>query len=498
MTLNLHDTDLSNIDPLFNAPHQFPNLHTLNLSYNYDLSIPQILTTKQFPNLKVLDISYIGSSDIELDATNLTAFQLEKLFLFTNPSETTLNNNTIINTFSRSPHVSQLKELYIKSRNITSDTIRELFDPERSMWKNLTHLTISSYLDPSALQAIGGSALLSNLISLTLSGQLRKQSLPQFLNSPFLWTSKLKHLSLSISTFPFGFDELIPTLNAAGIELETLHLSDPPSTFDPFLTAPCLSGLKRFTFFSGPFQRLPSFTPEQFLQLPFLSNLERFPFPLRDLDPNDLVTIFSSPMMSNNLSALDFSRCEYPLQDLIKTICTTRINPDDETSPLKYGKIRELEFYDTEVTDDDVQLIVENLTELTHLKAMNDLLITDKTITTLLATEHADPVYPYTTLPNLTHLDLDGSANTSNGLIQLAQSQLFSQLEYLNVGYCDAERWHEDGQQLPPYLLALLTNSRRSNLKELDLRGFISTSIDLKEMPEIAKHFDHPNCEINF
>ena len=101
-------------------------------------------------------------------------------------------------------------------------------------------------------------------------------------------------------------------------------------------------------------------------------------------------------------------------------------------------------------------------------------------------------------VPKITHLDLNGSAITSNGLIQLAQSQLFSQLEYLNVGYCDAERWHEDGQQLPPYLLALLTNSRRSNLKELDLRGFISTSIDLKEMPEIAKHFDHPNCEINF
>ena len=187
----------------------------------------------------------------------------------------------------------------------------------------------------------------------------------------------------------------------------------------------------------------------------------------------------------------------------MKTICTTRIDPDDETYPLKYGKLRKLNLSKAPATDDDIQLIVENLTELTHIKLSytEDYSITDKTITTLLATEHADPAYPYTTLPNLTHLKIFDSAITSDGLIQLSKSHLFSQLEYLNVGRC--RNWNEDGPNLPPGLLALLANSRILNLKSLKFCGVISQHIDLKQLkydrPEVAKHFQHlANCEIKY
>jgi hypothetical protein len=53
ITLNLKDTRLNNIDPLLDAPQQFLNLHTLNLSDNDNLRFPKLATTTQFPNLKL-------------------------------------------------------------------------------------------------------------------------------------------------------------------------------------------------------------------------------------------------------------------------------------------------------------------------------------------------------------------------------------------------------------------------------------------------------------
>ena len=353
VTLDLSYTDINikDIDPLFNAPHQFPNLHTLNLSNNRGLSIPQIATTTQFPNLKVLDLQGTGIDQtlqgfavFDNNVPQPTTSSLSALTSTTTPSTTTITttstttttlvtttspspqpspfqleklllsdtcDNSALLALSRSPHVSQLKEFHFNptAGKITTDTIRQLFDPERSMLKSLTHLNINSYLHPSALQALGESPLLSNLISLTLSAsssprdlsdeevQLREQSLQQFINSPFLWSSKLLN-HLSLTDFPFKFDALTPTLNAAGIKLETLDLCRTDSSFDQFLTAPCLSELKEFKFHSCQ-SSLPSFTPEQFLQLPFLPNLQRFPFWLYRFDPNVLIAILSSPKMSN-------------------------------------------------------------------------------------------------------------------------------------------------------------------------------------------------------
>ena len=52
------------------------------------------------------------------------------------------------------------------------------------------------------------------------------------------------------------------------------------------------------------------------------------------------------------------------MMNVIETICTARVNPGDERSPLKYGKLRKLNFDHTNITDAEIKLLVENLTEL--------------------------------------------------------------------------------------------------------------------------------------
>ena len=121
-------------------------------------------------------------------------------------------------------------------------------------------------------------------------------------------------------------------------------------------------------------------------------------------------------------------------------------------------------------------------------------LITDQTITTLLSTEHAEPDHPHTTLPNLTHLNLRSSGITCEGLIELSQSQLFSQLEELDLSYCDAVPWNGNDQQLPPGLFALFTNSHLSNLESLCLMSLIPFYIEWEELEanyDILKHLQH-------
>jgi hypothetical protein len=497
VSLNLQKTKLNTIDPLFNAQHAFPKLYTLNLSENWDLSVPTIsAATTQFPNLKVLDLSMVHSSfaifrafcDITEPPTqplpsqptptaNIAPFQLEKLFL-SGVDQSDLQTDNVY-FLARSPHLSQLKELYLKDSWLNCADITTLFHSDDSVLKNLAALSIglaTHRYSFKPLSVVAKSPLLSNLVELELlctntdmvpdEGEEQEdedyyqevhypeeeesyqeeeyhQPIQEF---PFLWNPQLKHLSLHIMPPIFSFDRIIPALDAANVKLETLDLGDSKtqSSLNALATASCLStGLKQITMGSFPELNRQSVF-ETLIQSPLLSHLEIFPRDIiHRLTSDQLVSILSSTNMSNDLIELDLDGFEDPVKDVVKTLCTQRIIPGDETSPLKFGKLRKLNLSYTDVDDDDVELIVANLTQLTHLELVdwvdhdNPLTLTDKltdkTITALLSTESNNPCYPDTSLPNLIHLSINGSQITDKGWIQLSQSQLLDQLEYLNV-----------------------------------------------------------------
>ena len=61
------------------------------------------------------------------------------------------------------------------------------------------------------------------------------------------------------------------------------------------------------------------------------------------------------------------------------------------------------------------------------------------------------------------------------------------------MSYCGADRWNGTDPSLPPGLLALFTNSHRSNIKALDLTGLIDYVNELEDYPQIAKLFQQHN-----
>ena len=545
MMLNLHDTKLKNINPLLNAPHQFLNLHTLILYENEDLDVPTIATTTQFPNLKVLDMNWIPLDTATIQrfstpptttappppttttesptpitsSTSPPPFQLESLSIC--GSHNYSFNPTIISSLSRSPHLTQLKELHFRTSTMSSfrasdKFIQELFDPVISVLKNLTVLEFS-FFDSSGLAALGQSPLLSNLSTLKLKcrsssrdpleNATHQQYIQTFINSPYLWGPQLKHLSLrDLYLHPeFVFDDLIPVLDAANVKLETLDIAQTFSSLAALSSASCLTSLKQFVNMGRILDPKESGHFDLFTQSPILSNLETLTFNegfRLGLSSAQWVSLLSSPMMSNNLTELDLSYCEFPMVDVIKTLCTQRVIPDDETSPLKYGKLKNLNLAFTQVTAEDIGLIVENLTQLTDLGLGNlyaaaadaaDGAVDRRTIVPLLSTETANPCYPDPALPNLVHLDLSRSSISPQGFIQLSKSQLLDQLEWLDVGDCPSLKQHDDDEDLPPSLYALLTSSRVSNLKRLDLKFLIQSRFGkLKEKDNaIAKYLDH-------
>jgi hypothetical protein len=527
VSLNLQNTKLKTIDPLLNAQHAFPKLYALNLSGNWNLSVPTIsAATTQFPNLKVLDLSMVRFSfaifrafcDITeppaqslpsqpTPTANIAPFQLEKLFLSgvrrSAPSPQTDNAHFL----ARSPRLSQLKELYLKDSWLNCDDITQLFHSSDSLLKNLTALSIgleTRYDDGfKPLSAVAKSPLLSNLVKLELlctttcmnpryGEEAYYQPIQEFIDSPFLWNPQLKHLSLHIMPPTFSFDYIIPALDAANVKLETLDLGDRKSfdgfgmaTFAPSKTQSSLNALATASCLSMGLKQIKmgkcSILNQQNVfetQSPLLSHLEIFPHQIiHDLTSDQLVSILSSPNMSNDLIEFDLSQSLSPVKDVVKTLCTQRIIPGDETSPLKFGKLRKLNLSYTDVDDDDVELIVANLTQLTHLELVkwSGIPITDKTITALLSTELNNPCYPYTSLPNLIHLSINGSRITDKGWIQLSQSQLLDQLKYLSVNQ-EGPRLREILQQmlngeileLPPRFKCLFTTSLVSNLRTMN------------------------------
>lgn len=119
----------------------------------------------------------------------------------------------------------------------------------------------------------------------------------------------------------------------------------------------------------------------------------------------------SSPPLSNDLVGLDL-RHYYPdqldeirLDDIITTLCTQRILPGDETSPLKFGNLRKLDLRGKTVSEDVIELAIKTLSQLTHLTLPKN--ATDRTIDTLVAIERDQGL-------NLTHLDISRSTIADN------------------------------------------------------------------------------------
>ena len=534
VSLNLEDTQLKNIDPLlFNAPHTFPNLHTLNLSNNSALSIPTIGTTNKFPNLKVLNIINIPldeatvegflideTTDHNHNTTTTPAqtppedqqapFQLEKLFIrLPVYSSSACSSETLIDVLSRSPHLSQLRELYLTCKAVSPAMISELFDPECSVLKNLTVLDFGKTdFDHLALASLGQSSLLSNLTTLNImdfvfntkyfDADLRKEAIQQFIQSPFLWGPQFKHLSLcNISKQLFEFDHLAPALDAANVKLETLNLTGTTTSLYALGTASSLSNLHSLTF--GPISDLTTDVDtsteevekdgfQTFIQSPTLSHLQSLNlaqfhyYESQFWGPDHFAAILSSSMMSNDLVELNLSYYQYPLNDVVKILCTQPTIPRDPTAPLKFGKLRKLFLLSTNANDADLKLIVDNLKGLTHIDLSQpdetaDPIITDKTIAALLSTERNDPYHLYTSLPDLVSLKLAGCSIGPRGCVALSKSQLLDQLEVLDLSnnppitfdahpFNNAPRGQtKNGPQ------QLLTTLFVSNLKTLNLAG---------------------------
>ena len=190
------------------------------------------------------------------------------------------------------------------------------------------------------------------------------------------------------------------------------------------------------------------------------------------------------------------------MKDIIKTICTTRINPDDETSPLKYGKLSKLSLYETQnIDDEDIKLIVENLTQLTHLNLGDIFNPNLSNIKTLLATERVDPAYPYTALPNLVHLKIGGGSAIiiPEDLIDFSQSQLFDQLEDLSLCLAkigNGPRWQATDDHPPPAIQALFTTRLGTNLKFLDLYGVAPKDLWESKLRQYCPSLD--NCSLHY
>jgi hypothetical protein len=188
--LNLKETELRSIDPFFNTPHPFPNLHTINLSHNANLEISTISTTSAattthpnlFPKLKVLGLQLVGHSTSILRAflaptpaasaalatkPQHPSFRLAKLSL-TSPDP---NTPFPIQSFN-SPALSQLKELTLSWSNLRLSDIQFLFDVNTGVLKNLSllELKFSTQDFQLAFQALAQSPHLSRLTTLQLDG----------------------------------------------------------------------------------------------------------------------------------------------------------------------------------------------------------------------------------------------------------------------------------------------------------------------------------------
>ena len=472
VNLNLCSTEITSLDPLLNSPHTFTTLHALDISYNQHLPISLSQISHKFPNLKVLNLLYTkGVDDTHAEQQEQqpppATFQLKKLSISIEALE------------AQEPHfqqyLSQLTHFRLKSSDWNTNFITQLFDPQKCVMRNLTVLDLSQACSSTAnLSAIAQCPFLSNLIALRLPWSLDPH-VDHLIQSPFLWSSKLKHLQLHFSS-DNPATELITALETASAKLETFSdLSPAKWPLDIFATSPVFSQLKHFNLKNGSFIRGDHLLPQswdvlwqQFIQSPNLSNLVTFTLPklFKNIDHHhwtekDVISLFTSPMMSNDLVELNLISCYSAItDDVIETIFTTRVIPGDKTSPLKFGQLEWLYCFQTQIGARGIAAIVQNLPQLAHLGLGHCENFDDEAMVALIGDEHTDPLQPYPALPNLTYLSLLNPSMTDQGCIELSKSQLLDQLEYLEMFSWFQSRQTQIGDT------AILATPLYSNMKQ--------------------------------
>ena len=252
---------------------------------------------------------------------------------------------------------------------------------------------------------------------------------------------------------------------------------------------------------------------EQLVQSPNISKLTTLRIPILDhnssrsdhLIGQDLISLLTSPMMSNDLIELDlYNVCTAITDDVIETIFTTRVIPGDETSPLKFGKLQKLCCSKSQIGVRGINAIVQNLPQLTQLDLSYCKNFDDAAITALIIGDderphhhHHHPTSP--ALPNLTHLYLFHNASITNkGCLRLSQSQLLDQLVVLNLDLGPQQPHHRPRRSSPTTTIVgfktILTTPLFSNMEWFGLPDKIvngncspSSIIDIKTFI----HLDH-------
>ena len=396
-------------------------------------------------------------------------FQLEKLTI--SPARPYLSTEQD-KALAMSPQLSRLTEL--KVAMATAPSIDALFCSDDGVVRNLTSLDLDRvYFEP--VQIICKSPHLTNLATLSIrmsvSEEHRHEAFDCLVQSPYLISSNLKHLALR----DFGditwdsFHRLITTLENSKVQLKSLDLTGTTFPFGVLFGSPAFSQLNTLRSSSTYVTKsltatnqnpdvnhaLCATTLQTYAQSPIISNLTHFRLPLFLVDriyrlgeeggrfykwtTNLIESILTSPLMSNNLIELEINICSpfvpFITDQLLETLLTTRVIPGDESSPLKFGKVQKLNLGWSSIGARGVELIVQNLKELTHLNLWGNRNINDAAITALIGDERVDLQFPYPSLPNLIELDLHRCSITDNGWMELSKSQLLRQLK--KFGYSD-------------------------------------------------------------
>ena len=481
-TLNLSQTGLQSLDPLLNdPPHHFPNLRVLDVSGNSKLQPLTTAKPNQFPNLKELNLRWAGNNSLEnlhmmvfppsttSDTTSpiqpQPQFHLEKLSISGSSRAADLQ---ILIPILRSPSLSQLSDLVIDSFQFDVPDVNALFHSDNGTLQHLKSLDLglSCWANDDALRLFTQSPILSNLTTIKFfldNGRTTFGLFPpgvesgsqRLVKTRQLLTPNLKHVYINgFSCPPLSSSDFAIAFRTPGLLLETFTMIDGrvPFPLDVLSTSPYVSPTADDNVPHNHIypDEVWDSAIQQLAQSPNLSKLTSFALPQlnRPWTSHQILTLLTSPMMSNDLVNLDLSNCRDQIlrgnlpsnltDDVLETILRTRTIPTDPNSPLKYGKLKQLRLFRAPIGPRGIKAIVNNLPPLTELYIESCREVNDEAVTIIIGHEHDDLKHPLPALPNLTHLTLPGSTITNNSLIQLSKSQLLDQLEHLSLSSIDS------------------------------------------------------------